>query len=241
MDEPAWKYQDKLLPQPFNRPFWVDYLAVKVFLGLIVLNLLGLNILLVQQAFRKASPQPKTQPEVAVAEATPSGEVGQMREDLAVLQASLSAQLAACIDTRAVTSKARGTAVTKQKSYEPKLDTIAFPGARGTNETTWWDVPNMEVAVNGASYPGHTAYWEALMKIKDGGGKAYARIWDITAGIPVPGSEISTSSKTLVRISSGSISFWPAHRTYRVQIKSQLGAEAAIEDAKIKISWLKEQ
>lgn len=241
MDQPAWEHQDSLLPAPFNRPFWVDYLAVKVFLGLIVFNLLGLNILLVQQGFRKVSPQPETQPEVAVAEATPSGEVGQLREDLETLQASLSAQLAACIDTTAATSKTGSAAVAQPKSYEPKLETIAFPGAHGTNETTWWDVPNMEVAVNGASYPNHTAYWEALVKIQDGGGRAYARIWDITAGIPVPGSEINTSSKIPVRVSSGSISFWPAHRTYKVQIKSQLGAEAAVEDAKIKISWLKEK
>lgn len=242
MDQPAFKHQESLLPAPFNRPFWVDYLVVKVFLGLIVLNLLGLNLLLVSKGASKSSPQPASQPEVAMVEATASGDVVGLREDFQAMQASLSAQLAACLDASETVAQGGGTVVIAQPPrFEHQLETIAFPGARGTNATTWWDIPGMEVTFNIGDYPQAVAYWEALLRVKGGAGEAFARIYDVDAGIPVPGSEIKTSSSNLVRVTSDTLSLWPENRTYRVQAKSLLGPEAVVEDAKIKISWMKEQ
>lgn len=121
------------------------------------------------------------------------------------------------------------------------LEEINFPGARGTNSTTWWNVPGMEVTFNIDDYPNYTAYWEALLRIKDGAGEAWARIYDLDANTPVVGSEIKTSSNTLVRISSGQLKFWSGKRNYRVQLKSLLDPEAVVEDAKIKINWIEEK
>ena len=246
MDATAWNHRDSLRERKPSswRLFEFDNFVGKLVLGLVVLNLMFFNFLLVKKRFSEISNKiTSPQPEMAiVAETLPSEsktaeELQTLRQDLESMAATVTAQLA-CLASSSEPVSVITQQVLGQQKVEPKLKYLNFPGARGTNSTTWWEVPDMEVVLNIANYPNYVATWEALLRVKNGEGKAYARIFDTAAGIPLEGSEIETGSDKLLRVFSGPLTFWPAERTYKIQIKSLYGTEAVIEEAKIKISWI---
>lgn len=229
---------------------WQNDLLIKALLVLILLNLIFLNGSLVWIKFFSNKQGAKEQAKIAITENAvfdPS-DLEILRGKLEAVEASLSAKTA-CFDVSdtvdqtplSAGGKASTTAPPSPKKISHQLKDISFPGAHGTNDTTWWSIPGMETTFEIEHFPNYTAYWEALLRIKGGEGRAYARIFDTFAGIPVDGSEIETGSDSLVRISSGSLKFWPGSRKYQVQIKSLFGPEAVVEDAKIRISWIKEE
>jgi len=217
---------------------------LKLLLIIIAINLIILNAVLVWTKRVPGQNDLISPIEIFTADQIPdyTEEIKSLQVDMETMAATMVATMAAQMNCPAEPEpNFTPIAPAPTRRLTHKLKEIQFPGARGTNATTWWDIPNMEVTFNAGDYPNYTAYWEALLKVKDGGGEAWARIYDTNAGIPIVNSEVKTSSNMLVRVSSGSIKFWPENRTYRVQIKSLLGPEAVVEDAKIKISWIKEE
>lgn len=213
---------------------------LKLLLIIIALNLILLNAFLVWPKKAPGQGDLISPIEIFTVDQLPdyTEEIESLQTDVETMAATMAAQMNCPVEPE---PNYTAIAPPPTKKLTHKLKEIQFPGARGTNATTWWDIPNMEVTFNMADYPNYTAYWEALLRVKDGAGESWARIYDTNAGIPIVGSEIKASSGVLVRVSSGSIKFWPENRTYRVQIKSLFGPEAVVEDAKIKISWIKEE
>jgi len=213
---------------------------LKLLLIIIALNLILLNAFLVWPKKAPGQDDLISPIEIFTVDQLPdyTEEINSLQTDVETMAATMAAQMNCPAEPEPNYTPISPAPIRK---LTHKLKEIQFPGARGTNATTWWDIPNMEVTFNMADYPNYTAYWEALLRVKDGAGESWARIYDTNAGIPIVGSEIKASSGVLVRVSSGSIKFWPENRTYRVQIKSLHGPEAVVEDAKIKISWIKEE
>lgn len=244
MQEPAWYNRDNFLPQVIRQASGWDFFFFKGFLIALVLNLSLLNVFLVREKFFKKASVDNGQSEIAFVEPDKINNqekiLTSLRQDIKELQASYSAQ-PACLDKDIAAAGSNNfqnqTVFTPQPKLISKLAIINFPGARGTNATDWWDVPGMEIEADLSKYAEALAIWEALLKIKDGGGKVYARLFDVQANASVPGSEIASDSHSLVRISSSALSLWPEKRTYQVQLKSLLGPEAVIEDARLKISY----
>lgn len=104
-----------------------------------------------------------------------------------------------------------------------KFQTTYIPlgSAFSTNKTDWAGGTSSDFYLVKEDY-GSNAYfsWEPSIKVGYGGGKVSARIFDVTNGIAVDGSEVSTTSQSSTQISSGALNFWSGRNLYRVQIKS---------------------
>lgn len=119
---------------------------------------------------------------------------------------------------------------TRSASYVP------IPGSGNTLETSWTDIEGTDLYLSKSDYPGIIeVYFEANMKLMNGNGKGFLRIYDVTNGRAVDGSEIETSSQTSEFVSSGQISLWEGYNQYRVQAKSLTADTTYFESGRIKI------
>lgn len=75
------------------------------------------------------------------------------------------------------------------------------------------------------------------MKVAHGNGQAYARLFDVTHGIAVAGSEISTTNNSsYLRVNSGNLGLWAGRNVYRVQLKSLNSFEITYTGGRIRIT-----
>ncbi|HCR35637.1 hypothetical protein A2130_00945 [Candidatus Woesebacteria bacterium GWC2_33_12] len=122
---------------------------------------------------------------------------------------------------------------TNQTTYIP------ITGPITTTSSSWYDAPGTEFYLNTADY-GKTPYltWSASLKVAHGNGTVYARLYDVTHGIAVNGSEVSISNKAdLTQSYSGSLNFWANNNLYRVQVKSLNTFEVTFGGGRIKIIY----
>lgn len=115
----------------------------------------------------------------------------------------------------------------------PKIKTrtvsyVTIPGSGSSSRNDWQDIPGTDVYFDTADYAGLVeVYLEASVKLFNGNGMAYVRLFDVTHGIGVQGSEISTNNQADIPLTSGQVTFWSGKNLIRVQAKS-LTADTAI-------------
>lgn len=154
-----------------------------------------------------------------IASITPAQEVKVVEKEVIITQAPQQTVIATAPAPK-----------TKSASYIP------IPGSGNTLETSWTDIEGTDLYLSKADYPGFTeAYFEANMKLLNGNGKGYLRVYDVTNGRAVDGSEIETSSQTSVFVSSGKISLWEGYNHYVVQAKSLTADTTYFESGRLKI------
>ena len=137
--------------------------------------------------------------------------------------------------------------VVKTKTITPapvkaKAQTAYIPinGPISTTSGEWYDAPGTEFYLNFNTDYGKSAYanWDASLKVANGNGTAYARLYDITNKIGINGSEISISNKAdLTQAISGALNFWSGNNQYRVQIKSLNKFEVTFGSGRVKIIY----
>jgi len=98
---------------------------------------------------------------------------------------------------------------------------VTLAGSGNTTATDWVNATGSDFYFNPADYPGLVSvYFEANMKLMTGSGRAYVRLYDVTHGIGVQGSEASTQAGVDTVVESGQVSFWAGRNLIRVQMKS---------------------
>lgn len=113
---------------------------------------------------------------------------------------------------------------------------IPIPGSGTTLENNWVDLTGTEFYISTDDYPNLIgAYFESNMKLINGNGLAYVRLFDITAGVEVWGSEISTNRQDFSSISSGKLTIRNGTHLYRVQAKSLTADTTVFNSGRIKI------
>ena len=113
---------------------------------------------------------------------------------------------------------------------------IPLGGSGSTASTSWADVGNAEVYFNIDDYQNvDRIYFEGFIRVKNGNGKAFARLYDVTHSIGVQGSDIETNNENFTMVESGTLSFWRGKNLYRIQVKSLNGYDAYIDSGRIKI------
>ncbi|MEK7154935.1 MAG: hypothetical protein AAB697_02310 [Patescibacteria group bacterium] len=151
----------------------------------------------------------------------------------------------AYIDSKTVVEKPTPgpTPVTKivyQTAPKTKTRTTSYvtiPGSGSTTNTDWTNVAGSEFYFSPEDYPGLVSvYFEVNMKLFNGSGLAYARLLDVTHGIGVQGSEVSTRSGVDTVIESGMVSFWQGRNLIRVQIKSQTAEQTVFNSGRLRIT-----
>lgn len=119
----------------------------------------------------------------------------------------------------------------------PRVFYIPLGGSASSTSRDWVDVPGSGSFVNLSEYAGvSSVVWEVFLRVDQGNGRAYARLFDKTHSIAVAGSEISTDSQSFALVGSGQLSLWAGNNDYRVQIKSLTGYEAFLESPRLKIT-----
>lgn len=119
----------------------------------------------------------------------------------------------------------------EQSKPKPKIRTTSYvvtPGSGSTSTNFWTDLAGTEFYFNPLDYPGLVeVYFEVNMKLFNGNGMAYVRLYDVNHGVGVQGSEAQTNSQSDGLVESGKVSFWSGKNLIRVQAKS-LTADTAI-------------
>ncbi len=148
------------------------------------------------------------------------------------------------IATLSAAPKANAVTTIPTSTSAPTANKIAFIplGSSGsTQNTNWTDVPNAQIWLNFSGEYGQLAkaWWDAFLRVDNANGTTYARLFDVTHGIAVNGSEISVSNTTTSTDveSAGNLQFWSGRNLYRVQIKSLNSSVAFFDSGRIKISY----
>lgn len=136
-------------------------------------------------------------------------------------------------------SVATQTVETKPTPLKTKTRTIQYmpvPGDGATLENKWVDLPGTEFYLATQDYPGlQEAYFEANLKLLNGNGIAYVRLFDVTTGIEVWGSDTQATSQNFTSVSSGKLTLRTGNHLYRVQAKSLTADTAVFNGGRIKI------
>jgi len=135
------------------------------------------------------------------------------------------------------TTAPKATVTTKSES---KTAYIPLSGPITSTSTGWVDVAGTDVYIDLVNDYGKNTYvsWEAFLKVANGNGQAFARLYDATHGIGVDGSELSvTNVGTSTQVSSGKLNLWAGRNLYRVQIKSLNSFEVTFGSGRIKITY----
>jgi len=148
-------------------------------------------------------------------------------------------EVASAISTISATPKTT-TGITTPASAKKNTSYIGLNGPVSTTSTQWIDIPGVEVYIDLVNDYGKaaTAGWEANLKVAHGNGQAFARLFDVTHGTAVDGSEISTTNNPNYSIvSSSNIYLWAGRNLYRLQLKSLNSFEVTFLSGHIKITY----
>ncbi len=111
--------------------------------------------------------------------------------------------------------------LTKTVSKSKHMSYVNISGGFGQVAYDWTDVPASEFYFNKADYEGLTEVnFESNMKLLNGNGMAYVRLFDVTHGVAVTGSQVETGNQSNTVVTSTALNFMDGKNLIRVQIKS---------------------
>ncbi|MBI5358837.1 hypothetical protein HZB69_04400 [Candidatus Amesbacteria bacterium] len=129
-----------------------------------------------------------------------------------------------------------------QQVSKPKTKSIVYVPITGSGNTTnndWTSVSGTDFYLDKADYKGlQEISFEGNLKLFNGNGIAYMRLFDVTHGIAVQGSDAQTSSQISTPVNSNAINLWSGKNLYRVQLKSLTADTAVFDGGKLKITVL---
>jgi hypothetical protein len=121
----------------------------------------------------------------------------------------------------------------------PKTRSVTYlpiTGSGSVSNNDWTGIGGTDFYFNPTDYPGLVeVYFEATIKLFNGNGIAYVRLYDMTHGIGVQGSKIQTASQNSSLVTSGKTSFWSGKNLIRVQAKSLTADTAVFESGRLRI------
>lgn len=118
-----------------------------------------------------------------------------------------------------------------------KTSYISIGSTFVTRNTEWTDIPG-QVTIDPAGYgASHTFSWDASVKIGNANGEVQIRLFDLTNGIAVSGSELSATASSYTNVTSGNLPFWDGDNTYKAQIRSTSGEEATFASGRIRVVY----
>ena len=123
---------------------------------------------------------------------------------------------------------------------KPQDAYIQISGSGSTKNTGWTDVIGTDFSfdVTRDFDKGAKFAWEGFLRVSNANGTAFARIFDVTHGIGVDGSDIYVTNKgDFTRANSINMNFWAGRNVYRVQIKSLNTLNVDYMGGKIRVSY----
>lgn len=119
----------------------------------------------------------------------------------------------------------------------PKVKEFFIPLGSGFSSATDWAVVNgIGATINLANYTDiDKIYFEITVRIPNGNQTVYVRLYNSNSYQSVDGSELNLSSGTPTLLTSNSINLSYGSNTYQVQMKTQLGFQTHVDQARIRI------
>lgn len=134
------------------------------------------------------------------------------------------------------TSKPASVKVVPTRAKTRSVSYVTIPSGGSTISQSWVDLAGTDFYFDPADYSGLVeVYFEANMKLFNGSGMAYARLYDTANGIGVQGSEVQTKLNNDTVVTSGRVSFWAGKNLIRVQIKSLTTESAVYNSGRLRI------
>ncbi len=158
----------------------------------------------------------------------------------AACQKEISDQVARAVATLSATTKTPVANSSSAPTSKPQDSYIQISGSGSTQSTDWTDVVGSDFSfdINRDFEKGAKFAWEGFLRIADANGEAFARIYDVTHGIGVNGSQISVvNQENFTRANSTNMNFWAGRNVYRVQIKSLNTFIVDYTGGKIRVSY----
>lgn len=113
---------------------------------------------------------------------------------------------------------------------------VTVPGSGYSTSNDWTALSGTDFYFDTRDYPGLVeVYFEANIKLFNGNGVAYVRLYDSTNGVGVQGSDIQTSSQADVLVTSGKLNFWSGKNLIRVQARSLTADTAVFSSGRLRI------
>lgn len=149
-----------------------------------------------------------------------------LKTESQVLSATTSSCPMACID------------LIKGGKTAAKELIIPISTSGSTTASDWDSLAGSEISFNKANYPGvKKIYFQANLGTSAGDRKAFARLFDVTHGIGVQGSDISSTATTPMQIKSDALNFFSGDLVVRIQLKSLNGNEVTISNGRIILTY----
>ncbi len=121
-------------------------------------------------------------------------------------------------------------------STQSKVVYIPLTTGGTTKATAWTDIVPSEFYFDLSNYPGaKEVRFETYLSAVNGAARVFTRLYDATNKRGVDSSDLSTSNEAFTRLESGAVSIWRGNNKYTVQIKSEIGIEAQLKEARLKI------
>lgn len=155
-------------------------------------------------------------------------------------QKEIADQVARVVATLSASPKVPALNPAPVSTSKPQDSYIQISGSGSTKNTSWTDVVGTDFSFDvGRDFDkGAKFAWEGFLKVSDANGTAFARIFDVTHGIGVNGSDIYVDNKAdFTRANSTNMNFWAGRNVYRVQIKSLNTLNVDYMGGKIRVSY----
>lgn len=121
-----------------------------------------------------------------------------------------------------------------------KVRTISYlpvPGSNSTTANNWADLSGTDFYFDPHDYSGLISiYFETNLHLFNGNGLAFVRLFDVTHGVGVQGSEVQTSKQADTAVESGQVSFYAGKNLIRVQAKSLTADTTVFTSGRLKIT-----
>lgn len=130
-----------------------------------------------------------------------------------------------------------------QSSLQPTASSVSSVkeffvpfGSSSGSATDWTEVVGLEATVDAANYSRiKTVVFEATLRIPTGNQVAWARLFNATDKHPVWFSDVAVEGGTAKLVASPPITLDPGNKTYQVQLKTSLGSQTFIDQARLHI------
>lgn len=118
-----------------------------------------------------------------------------------------------------------------------QIKEVYIPLGQGTTASQEWaEISGAEVVIDKANFFGiKSVIFEASLRIPTGNGRVYAKLFDVNAKHDVWFSEVSVEGSHSKREESAPIVLSPGRALYRIKMKSTMGYEAVLDQARLKI------
>lgn len=202
------------------------------------------NQLQTPEPTKTASPSPVSSGRVSIKQSDSQTETGRVSlpSPSSVSVPQLNTQIKSLEDSVAdlknEIASLKSSSSTTQTAATTKQAPVYIPlGSSDSSSTTdWTTVVTPQVEIDPADYPGYTKmYLEATVRVFQGNGSGYVRLFNNTDGLAILSSEISTTSGSYNTVVSGSFNLNSGKKQYRLQLKSLTGYEVSVQFARIKV------